>query len=499
MKHLYSLSVILSVFMSTILYAQDGAIDKSFGDNGTELTRLSQNSGNIQCTVVYPDGKIISAGDNYMVRNKADGTIDSSFGNNGKTYDGNRVVSAVTLQPDNKIVVSANYYKTVSEFAAIRYLPNGKADNSFGTNGIAGFPVSANSSGVGLQSDGKIIVSGTTIESNSKAVLVRFNINGSIDSTFGVNGLVTLKPAFYFHAVDIAIQSNNKIVMACNVQNANGGASVYRFNANGSIDSNFGTNGSAAAKQLFIGSPRRCIAIQADGKIAIAGGTNNDSTKFGVVRFLANGQRDALFGNNGFVHASFGNWFADVTGITLQQDGKLIAVGSITDYHPGNFGFAAARFSSDGALDESFGSDGKISRMDNTFRINANAIALQPNGKIIIAGYVDSGNTNTPNRFSFVSRLNNGEAFALNNNILTAALNSSIEIFPNPVKDVLHITHVLPQSSIEVINNNGIIVIRNEKNISGEVTIPTAKLHPGIYTLRIINSRAIKSSRFTKL
>ena len=501
MKYLYTLSAILSFSLPLNLIAQAGTVDKSFGNNGIELTRLNDNfAPAINCMIVYPDGKILSAGYNYIIRNKADGTIDSSFGNNGKTYDGNRSVSAITLQPDNKIVVAANYFKTVSEFAAIRYLSNGKADLSFGSQGIARFPISANSAGIGLQSNGKIILSGTTYETKSKAVLVRVNTNGSIDSTFGVNGLTTLMPTTDFFAVDIAIQSDDKILMACNVKNAQGGASLYRFNANGNIDSSFGTNGSAAAKQLFIGSPRQCIAVQTDGKIAIGGSTNNDSTKFGVIRFLSNGQRDISFGNNGFVYTSFAKWFADVTAITAEADGKLIAVGNITNFQPGNFGFAAARFSSNGSLDNSFGTNGKISRMDPTFRINATGIGFQPDGKIIIAGYADSGNVNSPNRFAFVSRLNNFETAIVASNVTNtqqSASNKLIQIFPNPAKDVLHIMRVPYLSAIAVVNNTGVVLISRE-NVSGEVDIAIAKLHPGIYTLRIINGKSITSLKFLK-
>ncbi|MEP6684781.1 MAG: T9SS type A sorting domain-containing protein [Parafilimonas sp.] len=504
MKHFYSFIVTCILFLPAKLFSQAGTLDKTFGDKGTELTKLNQNSGDINCMIVYADGKILSAGYNYIIRNKADGTIDSTFGNKGKTYDGNRVVSGMVLQTDNKIVVSGNYFETVNEFVAIRYLSNGKTDPSFGTQGIAKFPVSANTAGIALQSNGKILVAGTTIAANSKAVVVRFNTNGTIDSTFGINGIATFALTSTvtgnLKAADIAINSSDKILVAANSQTKTGDVIVYRLTANGSIDNSFGTNGFIASAQLYIASPRRCLALQPDGKIVIGGATSNDTSQFGLVRFLPNGDWDISFGHTGFTHTAFGKWFADITGITLQPDGKIIAVGSITDYHPGNFGFAAARFSSDGSLDKTFGDNGKISRIDKTFRIHATGIGLQSTGKIITAGYADSGNVDFPERFGFVTRLNNDDnAFANSNmnNVSKATSKNVAYIFPNPVKDILHIRNIPAQSSVEIINSNGLSVIR-KNNVSYQTDITMAQLLPGIYTVRIVSGETITLLKFLK-
>lgn len=497
MKQFYALIIVCLPFLPAKLLSQGGILDRSFGNNGISLTKLDQNFAIVRAMAIDADGKIVSAGDNYIIRNNADGNLDASFGNKGKTYNGNRVVNAIAIQPDDKIVVAANYYETVSEFTVMRFMPDGKADVSFGENGIAKFPVSANAAGIGLQSDGKIVVAGTTTNANRKAVLVRFNTDGSIDSAFGINGLVSLAPKPNFNAVDIIIQPDDNILAACNVQSAGDGACIYRLFKTGSIDSNFGLNGLTVARQLFIGSPRKCMALQADGKIVIGGSTNTDSTRFGIMRFLPNGKKDSTFARNDIAVTKFAKWFAEITSLTIQTDGKLVAVGSITDYFPQNYGFAAARYLPNGALDNSFGKNGKISKINPAFRVYARCIGLQPGGKIIIGGYVDSGSTSSQERFAFVSRLNNGENAIAADDVKQEAVINVVHVFPNPVKDVLHIRNIPERSLLEIVNSSGVTVI-SKRSVTGQADVPVSQLLPGIYGIRVINGVKISIKQFLK-
>ena len=260
---------------------------------------------------------------------------------------------------------------------------------------------------VALQADSKIVVVGTTYAnndySNEDFAVTRYNANGTLDISFGVNGRVTTNfPNLAAVASAVAIQSDGKIVVA-------GGAfplftflgdyAIIRYNPNGSLDTSFGRGGIVRTRFSAGGSYAYAVALQTDGKI-IAGGTvfvdfstdDSSNTDFALVRYRPNGTLDATFGNGGGVMTDFDGFNDDVQALLIQPDGKIVAVGDAKN--PAHYyDFALARYLAGGVLDTTFGAGGKVRTDFGASNLDiAYSAALQSNGKIVAAGLATFNN-----------------------------------------------------------------------------------------------------------
>jgi len=320
------------------------------------------------------------------------GLLDTTFGTNGKVTTslgpGDDTANAVALQPDGKIVaVGQSDNGLDDDFALARYTSSGFLDTTFSNDGklTTGFPSNESGRAVALQPDGKIIVAGTTSSSvagnNSNFALLRINSDGSADTTF--NGIVTTD----FGGGDdganaVALQPDGKIVVVGeSIQNGSFDFAVARYNSDGSADTTFSTDG-----KLTTGFPSdefgRAVALQPDGKIIVAGESNfAGNADFALLRINSDGSADITF--NGIVTTDFGSGSDNGDAVALQPDGKIIVVGQSNNGLDDDF--ALARYTSSGFLDTTFSNDGKLT---TGFPSNesGNAVALQPDGKIIVAG-----------------------------------------------------------------------------------------------------------------
>jgi uncharacterized delta-60 repeat protein len=303
------------------------------------------------------------------------GSLDSSFGNNGiqtTAFSGQTSFSSTALQGD-KVVTAGSVYDPVtnsSDFALARYKSNGSLDSSFGVNGkvTTDFENSDQVIAIAIQGD-KIIMAGYGFTSTVDYVLVRYTTNGTLDSSFGVNGKVTTD----ININSIAIQGDKIIV---------GGGTfaqgfLVRYTADGALDSSFGVNGIAAV--YFNPS---AIAFQGD-KIVVGGSIyNSGDYDFALARYTADGKLDSSFGTNGNVTTDFGNPDDLANAIALQGD-KIILAGftSVLASHENDF--ALARYTADGSLDSSFGVNGKVVTREGS---SVTSLVLQGD-KIIAAGY----------------------------------------------------------------------------------------------------------------
>lgn len=376
-------------------YNPNGTLDINFGNQGVVTTDFN-GRGDIGWDVaIQPDGKIIVAGtaqtsgenDFAVARYNSDGSPDSSFGNGGKkttTIGGFQVGAyAVAVQPDGKIVVAG---ATVFEgfcFATVRYLPNGDLDTSFDSDGIV---ITNTSNSVGepssvvIQPDGKILLGGDDIN----IVLIRYNPNGSLDTTFGGTGIVRTTIRAQETCNELKLQTDGKIVvvgtsyLSSSVLNF----TVLRYNTNGTLDSGFGTGGAVFTEFDNNHEVAYSVAIQPDGKIVAAGTDNQRQYDTIVIRYNPNGTLDATFGGDGIVVNDFGSDVSDGRAVIIQPDGKILIAGTANDFT--STYIAVARYNVNGTLDTSFGSAGKV--VTRSPQGNARAIALQPDGKIIVAG-----------------------------------------------------------------------------------------------------------------
>jgi uncharacterized delta-60 repeat protein len=228
-----------------------------------------------------------------LVRYNANGALDTGFGTGGKVKAPPGSANAAALQRDGKILAAGAVPSgAATDFALARYNPNGTLDASFGTGGKVTTSIGPGNdsiSGIGVQADGKIVVGGTTFNGTSEDFAVaRYNANGSLDTTFGSGGKVTTSlGAFNDRANDLALQPDGKIVVVGNTFKSKDAAAfaVVRYNANGTLDPTFGTGGkviTAVGANDFAAA----VAIQPDGKVLVAGNTSDlVHTDLALVRY----------------------------------------------------------------------------------------------------------------------------------------------------------------------------------------------------------------------
>jgi uncharacterized delta-60 repeat protein len=330
------------------------------------------------------------------------GDLDPSFGTGGTVTMPVGNASAVALQGDGKIVTAGHADTgTQGDFALARYNPDGSLDPTFGTGGTVttAFPSYFGSYdaayAVALQGDGKIVAAGDTDTGGGGAfALARYNPNGSLDPTFGRGGTVTT--AFgtpYDAAYAVALQGDRKIIVAGNTDTGTRGAfALARYNSDGSLDPTFGTGGTVTTAFGTSHDAAYAVALQGDGKIVAAGFTQTATQPplhtFALARYNSDGSLDVTFGTGGRVTTAFGMSGSLANAVALQGDGKIVAAG---DTDIGTQGaFALARYNPDGSLDPTFGTGGTVTTAFGTSSSSANAVALQGDGKIITAGVTET-------------------------------------------------------------------------------------------------------------
>ena len=423
----------------------DGIVSLSLGSGNDSAKAMAvQADGKV---IVAGTSTSTGGSSNIVIeRFNSDGTLDATFGADGNsdgTPDGvvnldlgtsSDDAKAVAIQADGKIVVAGNSTPTggSSNVVLARLDKNGKLDATFGADGNAdGTPdgvvqvsFGANTvdavDAIAIQQDGKIIVAGDTTGSDGSQnmMVARVKTDGSLDASFGAgnadgtpDGVVSLSlGAGNDEAKAVVIQANGKIVIAGNTVGADktSNIAVARLNSDGSLDATFGagnadgTPDGVVAVSLSNGDDKaKAVALQADGKILVGGVTvaADKSSNVAVARLNSDGTVDTAFGAgsadgtpDGSVAVSFGAGDDKLKGLVLQADGKILLAGSNTAAD-GSTNAVVARLNSNGALDSSFGQDSSDGTPDGVVSLSlgsgddsAEAIVLQADGKILIAG-----------------------------------------------------------------------------------------------------------------
>jgi uncharacterized delta-60 repeat protein len=356
------------------------------------------------------------------VRYNSNGSLDTSFANGGKAVtsmsNGDDIASGVVVQPDGKIVVVGSTYQakgfnSATQIAVARYNANGTLDSTFDHDGRVTTTLSpkssANGYAVALQPDGKIVVAGSAPGSNGQGdvAVVRYNRNGSLDTTFGKGGLVSFDVASGSgdSAIGVAIQPDDgKIVLTgTSFLPATSDYVIYaaRLTTSGALDGTFGTGGKAITPLGQSSSTSNGLALQPDGKIVVAGYSfnGNDPTQGGtgndvaLARFNSDGSLDNDFGGDGVVTVDFD--LAPPPGpnvgraVALQRDGKILvagySAGGPEPEPPSHFGLL--RLNGDGSLDTGFGTNGAtVTAMSTPGGDAAYAVVVQEDGKIVVGG-----------------------------------------------------------------------------------------------------------------
>jgi len=323
------------------------------------------------------------------------GDLDTTFGTGGKVgtsfgTSANDFVRGLAIQPDGKIIAAGTTEGFDADFALARYLPNGSLDTSFDVDGkvITDFGASDDNyaAAVLLQSDGKIIVVGITDNGTDyDFCLARYDDTGGLDATFGTGGLVITDFGGSEEIFAAALLDDGKIIVVGQFGDAD--FAVARYLANGTLDTTFGTGDADGVDGItvtdFSGGEDFAfgVAIQSDGKIVVAGRAHGSDDDFGLARYLPGGAIDPSFDTDGKITTDFGG-DDFISGVALQSDDRIVVVGETST---GGFDFALARYLPGGGLDTDFDTDGKVTT-DFGGAARASSVALQADGKILAAG-----------------------------------------------------------------------------------------------------------------
>jgi uncharacterized delta-60 repeat protein len=377
-------------------------LDTSFSDDGIVAPTTTGVARQAFDLVIQDDGKIVVGGngvvdgsyDFAVMRYLPDGTPDAGFGHDGLVttpFGLSDTAQAIELQPDGKIILVGTANAGVdSDFAIVRYLSDGSLDAAFDGDGKVTTNVGVNDLcySMVLQPDGKILLAGGVQQGTGyDFALLRYLSNGSLDTTFNFDGVVTtaLPNPGDEYAIDMALQLDGKILVTGHSQYAD--FTVLRYNSDGSLDSSFNVDGTAITT-IGVLSESRAIAVQADGKIVVAGYTWDGSQyDVAVVRYASSGGLDTTFSGDGIAVIDLGNAEAWVTDVSVQPDGKVLVSGIYgEDFY---YDYALVRLNADGSPDTLVDQDGVLIT-DVGFADKAPSLALQDDGSVVMAGYTDS-------------------------------------------------------------------------------------------------------------
>ncbi len=272
---------------------------------------------------------------------------------------------------------------------------DGDLDTAFGTGGKVTTAIGSSDDrgySVALQSDGKVVVAGDSWNgSNNDVAVVRYHSDGTLDTTFGTGGKVTTAiGSSNDSGYSVTLQSDGKVVVAGDFDGSNPDVAVVRYNSNGTLDTTFGTGGKVTTAIGSGNDSSYSVALQSDGKVVVAGyssnGSNNDVA---VVRYNSNGTLDTTFGTGGKVTTAIGSNTDFGYSVALQSDGKVIVAGD--SWNGSNNDVAVVRYHSDGTLDTTFGTGGKVTTAIGSSDDSGYSVALQSDGKVVVAGYSSNG------------------------------------------------------------------------------------------------------------
>lgn len=364
---------------SPALHPTPGSLDVTFGQSGHIVEDFGADAF-VESVAVMASGdvSVVGVANNQIevLRLTGAGQPDPTFGSGGMVSTLVGAASAAYAQaflPNGDLLVGG--MEAVAggsrEMLLAAFLPNGTLDPAFGTAGLAtaSFVGSGFIDALAVQTDGKIVGAGYL---NGQAAVVRFTASGSLDTSFGSGGLATTPGTT---AVAVGIQHSGKIVTA---DQNNGRPTVARLTTSGTLDSTFGTSGVASAPFASTADPYG-LAVQANGDVVLGGTESGTPQTFALARFTTTGHLDPTFGNAGLVSGQLGG---AIMAMTLQPNGRILAAGG----NATGSEFLVASYLTNGAPDTSFGTGGAASY---SFGANdsARAIALQPDGKIILGGF----------------------------------------------------------------------------------------------------------------
>lgn len=477
-----------------------GSVDSSFGNNG--ITSIATAA--ISDIIITSSDSIVAVGSDTQARPTTlrfskNGILDPSYGTQGLAsiyIKGrvNRFLISIAQQSDGKFITGGGSEDSASavareDFLIVRQNYDGSLDTSFNHVGYAiadfyhGFDYV---SSIAIQQDGKIIAGGTV--GNDNFGMVRINTNGTTDSSFCNCGTGLEMPSIVgslgITGSAIVLQPDGKILVG-------GNANLYsinvfllmRFNANGTLDSSFGTNGITLTNFSNTYDAINALSLLPDGKILAAGTVGIYGGAFGIARYMSNGTLDSSFGGSGLtatVVDSTTNNIATCMGI--EPDGKIVLAGR--SFNSSVYMLSVARYIPNGVIDSSFGTNGITYRQIGS-QDDIKALQIQKNGKIVVGGSIQTTNAVSDGLLVRFQAVNNMSVPVI------VSTNESFSIYPNPAQNhiIIKSSIVLDKGSLQIFDLNGKFVQGEELQFeNGEAKVHT-ELIPGMYAAQLVDKK----------
>ena len=519
--------ILLVLLFTTTAYTQSLVFDSSFGTNGytiaseTNLTEAIyeiglQSNGKIIANLTYglPD-LLTERSNSVLIRYNQNGTIDSSFGSNGKYYFNNNAYQEnkcyFKVLSNDKIVALYINGTTNEEVFLTRLNSNGTLDTSFGLNGIVNLSTIQSVFDIEpdclfVQPDNKILVGGEArFGNNYDGLVVRFNENGQVDTTFGNNGLVTIdtnnlpNTAVFEYFLSISFQTDGKILLGGSRTGLNQTiADIYdfllvRLNQDGSIDQGFGSNGVVVTSFSASTESIQKIVVNQGGEIIVMGTlfdlVDENNFKIALAKYNSSGSLVTTFGTNGIVQLETNVINSNEFGYDLDilANGKLIISGA-SRVSPNNIKMLIAKLNQDGSYDTTFSNNGIYLQNLGSFSAGITDTILLPNDSLLIAGVFINSNDEDD---CFLGKL-------IPENLASIGFNKkNVQIYPNPTANVLHIVNSNNAAieNITITDLSGKKVLEQKENLS---VINVEHLQKGLYLLELEYEGGKQIEKFMK-
>lgn len=387
---------------ATARYDSAGSIDSTFGGgDGIALTDFPTDSGDFANDIVLDDqGRAVAVGTTsvgdgqpklLVARYDTDGQLDTTFGGgdgivltdvpDAETERAN----AVAIDSLGRIVVAGASFTTATtsfDFTLARYDESGSLDPTFGGDGIVtttfqAFFTDDAAAAVAIDSQGRIVAGGN---SEGSFALARYNQDGSLDTSFGGgDGKTTGEVAG--NASAMVLEPDDEIVLA---GSRNNDQVVARFDASGSVDTGFGSGG-VVTTDLGGNDSGDDVVLDGSGRIVVSGRSDAD---FGLVRLMPDGTPDSSFGGDGIVRTEIvPGGFAEARALAIDSAGRILAAGDVLP-NPAEVGLdvVVARYNPSGSLDTTFGGGDGITLTDVGTKDSVRGAALTASDGLVVAG-----------------------------------------------------------------------------------------------------------------
>ena len=530
MKHTLLFTAFTFLFFQFAL-AQNISLDTAFGVGGKVQ---DANSYLISSMVQQNDGKTvcysfdINSTNVVIERYNTNGSLDTTYGTNGKVSTSLAIYTytyqSIAIQADGKIIAVGYLPSTTSttdyeNFGVLRLNTNGAIDTTFGTNGYVNIDFASNGNDVAycvnVLQNGKIVVGGSTKPSSTQfdLAVLQLNSDGSIDTTFGINGKFTYNIGYRSsptttQSADViksmAINSFGEIILGgitdANTTIDNENFFVATLTASGTLKNNFATNGIKIIDFGTGGSNFSKIKVTDTNQIIASGSQEYLSGtdylyKMILTKLNYDGTFDTSFASNGSSLINTNSNIDAINDFIILSNGKILCSGYSRNSTTSLLDFLVVQFNSNGTIDTTFNSSGFILTDFTNLTDKSLAIILQSDGKILVAGGEDTNGSE-----NYIGELARYTLAPLSTNNFD--LKNTITISPNPFTDSITISTKdinLSLATIELYDISGRKIsnftTENTNNFTFSIN---SNLSKGNYFLKIMDQQSIQTFKLVK-